>query len=108
MKKSSKVKPLRVNEEISNKAPAVSVQLTEVDLDSVIKMGLQDLMFQVGSEAGDGGRGRNTRRSTLFARSEKSDGPMGDAAGICLRQRAEGQHQKAARRTKDIREDGRG
>ncbi len=51
MKKSSKVKPLRVNEEISNKAPAVSLQLTEVDLDSVIKMGLQDLMFQVGMMA---------------------------------------------------------
>jgi transposase-like protein len=50
MKQSSKVKPLRVNEEI-NKAAAASLQLTEVDLESVIKMGLQDLMFQVGMVA---------------------------------------------------------
>lgn len=48
MKKSSKVKPLRVNEEISNKTPAVSLQLNKVDLDAIIKMGMQDFMFQVG------------------------------------------------------------
>ena len=48
MKKSSKIKTIGVKEEISNKAPAVSLELRKVDLDAIIKMGLQDFMFQVG------------------------------------------------------------
>jgi transposase-like protein len=48
MRKSSNVKSIRVNEENSNKAPAVSLELNKVDLDAIIKMGLQDFMFQVG------------------------------------------------------------
>lgn len=48
MKKSSKVKPLRVNEEISKKAPAISLELKHLDLDAIIQMGMQDFMFQVG------------------------------------------------------------
>lgn len=48
MKKSSNVKPLRVNEEISKPDPGISVKLGKVDLDSIIRMGLQEFMFQVG------------------------------------------------------------
>lgn len=48
MKKSSNVKPLRVNEDLAKKAPAVDVELKKVDLDAIVKMGLQDFMFQVG------------------------------------------------------------
>lgn len=48
MKKSSKIRPLRVNEENSKKAPAIDFSLKKIDLQEVIKMGLQDFMFEVG------------------------------------------------------------
>jgi transposase-like protein len=48
MKKSSNVKPIHVNEDNSKKTPPVSLQVSKVDLDAIIKMGMQDFMFQVG------------------------------------------------------------
>jgi len=48
MRKSSSVKPIHVNEEESNKTPPVSLQLSKLDLDAIIKMGMQDFLFQVG------------------------------------------------------------
>jgi len=48
MKKSSNVKSIRVNEEISNKAPAIDFDLKNLNLQEVIRMGLQDFMFEVG------------------------------------------------------------
>lgn len=48
MKKSSTVKSIRVKEENSKKAPAVEFDLKAVDLQEVIRMGLQDFMFEVG------------------------------------------------------------
>ena len=48
MKKSSNVKGIHVNEENSNKGPAIAFDLTDIDLKAVITMGLQDFMFEVG------------------------------------------------------------
>jgi len=51
MKKSSNVKSIHVKEENSKKAPSIALELENLDLQAVIKMGLQDFMFQVGMMA---------------------------------------------------------
>ncbi len=48
MKKSSTVKSLHVNEEKSKKTPVVDFDLKAVNLQEVIKLGLQDFFFEVG------------------------------------------------------------
>ena len=48
MKKSSNIKSIHVNEEISKKAEAVDLELKDIDLKEIIRMGLQDFMFEVG------------------------------------------------------------
>jgi transposase-like protein len=48
MKKSSNIKSIHVNEEISKKAAAVDLELKDIDLKEIIRMGLQDFMFEVG------------------------------------------------------------
>lgn len=48
MSKSSNVRNIVVNEEKSNKPPAFNLDLKEIDLEAVIKMGLKDVMFQAG------------------------------------------------------------
>jgi transposase-like protein len=48
MKKSSNVRGITVNEENSNKASAFGIDLKEINLQSVIKMGLEEVMFQAG------------------------------------------------------------
>ncbi len=45
MKKSSTVKSLHVNEEKSKKTPVVDFDLKAVNLQEVIKLGLQDFFF---------------------------------------------------------------
>ncbi len=70
MKKSSTVKSIHVNEEKSKKSPVVDLDLKAVNLQEVIKMGLQDFFFEVGmiavQQAMDA-EGRNTGRSTVRA-----------------------------------------
>jgi putative transposase len=48
MRKSSNVKSIRVNEEISKQAPSIDFDLKNINLQEVIRMGLQDFMFEVG------------------------------------------------------------
>jgi len=48
MKKSSNIRPIRVNEDNSQRTPAVALDLKEVDLAAIVKMELNDFMFQVG------------------------------------------------------------
>lgn len=48
MNKSSNIRPLRVKKDKPQAMPAVALELKDVDLGAVIKMGLQDFMFQVG------------------------------------------------------------
>jgi putative transposase len=48
MKKSSNVKSIRVNPEISKKPPAIDFDLKDVNLQEVIQMGLQGFMLEVG------------------------------------------------------------
>ena len=49
MKKSSNVKSFRVNEEKIKKSANVELDLKSLDLKEVIRMGLQDFMFEAGS-----------------------------------------------------------
>lgn len=51
MKKSSNVKSLRVNEDKAKKAATVELDLKSVDLKEVVRMGLQQFMFDVGMMA---------------------------------------------------------
>lgn len=51
MKKSSNVRTIAVKEEIAKKAPAVDVELKRVDLDAIVRMGLQEFIFEVGMMA---------------------------------------------------------
>ncbi len=48
MRKSSNIKSIHVNEKNSKKAQAIDFNLKEIDLGEVVRMGLQDFMFQVG------------------------------------------------------------
>lgn len=48
MKKSSNIKSIHVNEENSKKSAAVALELKDIDLNEVIRMGLQNFMFEVG------------------------------------------------------------
>jgi transposase-like protein len=48
MTKSSNVKSIRVNQEISKKPPAIDFDLKAVNLQEVIQMGLQSFMLEVG------------------------------------------------------------
>ncbi len=48
MRKSSNIKSIHVNEENSKKAPVLKFDLKDIDLGEVVRMGLQDFMFQVG------------------------------------------------------------
>ncbi len=51
MKKSSNIKSIHVNEEISNKEPSAEFELKDIDLKAVIRQGLQDFMFEIGMMA---------------------------------------------------------
>jgi len=48
MKKSSNVQSLRVNEEKSEKTPAIEFDLQKLNLQEVIQMGIQSFMYEVG------------------------------------------------------------
>ena len=48
MKKSSNIRNINVNEEKSKESPAVALDLKEVNVEEVVRIGLQDFMFQVG------------------------------------------------------------
>jgi transposase-like protein len=48
MKKSSNIKSIHVNEEKSKKPASIAFDLKSVDLKEIIRMGLQDFMFEVG------------------------------------------------------------
>lgn len=69
MRKSSNIKSIRVNEENSKetKTPCVDLDLKRVDLEEIVRIGLQDFMFQVGMMA---------VQQTMAAEVETLAGPL--------------------------------
>jgi transposase-like protein len=51
VKKSSNIKSIHVNEEISKKSPSAALELKNINLEDVIRQGLQDFMFEIGMMA---------------------------------------------------------
>lgn len=51
MSKSSNIKSIHVNEEKLNKEPAVKFELKDINLQEVVRQGLQDFMFEIGMMA---------------------------------------------------------
>ncbi len=85
MKKSSTVKSLHVNEEKSKKTPVVDFDLKAVNLQEVIKLGLQDFFFEVGMIAVQqtmAGRSCNTCRSKVCASNRQRFAAWGISRGL--------------------------